>query len=175
VWYCALLAIFFLWLWGDNYRYLAFVSLPTSILSAQLLLTLIPTLFIVPPLAISSLVIYRNTMNFIEYPNYSDLGEIKFPENSKILVFPTRLVYATAYYSNQKTICGALARALTFELEELTPIVKRDISLFLSKYDVTHVFIDKTQSEIIKNIPKDFHKKAEIMDHVLYEKTASAI
>jgi hypothetical protein len=170
-WYCILLAIFFVWRWGDNYRYLAFISLPTSVLSAQILLNLIPIILIVPPSIVSVLVIYKNIRSFIAYPEYSDLSKIKLPENATILVFPTSLLYAVAYYSGQKTLCGGANKdALVFELTELMPTVKRDIASFLDKYNITHLIIDKAQKEVMRKIPKKFHKIAEIKNHILYER-----
>ncbi|MCX7698317.1 MAG: hypothetical protein N2114_02485 [Candidatus Goldbacteria bacterium] len=169
-WYFGLLALFFLWRWGDNYRYLSFISIPTSIISAQFLSNNI-FFFIFPPLFISILLIIKNIINFIKCPSYSYLSKIVFPEDSKILVFPTKLVYETAYYSRQKIICGGGNKdSLKFEYEELIPIVKKDICLFLSKYNITHIFIEKSQIEIIKKIPNNFYCKSEINNYILYEK-----
>lgn len=169
-WFLSVLAIFFAWRWGDNYRYLAFLTLPASILSAHLLFSILPLFLIIPPLALSIFVIYRSVKNFVAQPKYDGLSELQISENAIILVYPTRLMYETAYRTRRKVIYGANEQALEFELLELTPLIKQDIAEVLEKYRITHLFIDEKEKDVIQKIPVTFKEVVQIRDYILFER-----
>ena len=169
-WYMVILAIFFLWLWGDGYRYLAYAALPTSILSVQALCAGVNALWIIPALAASALVIYKNlhTQSRQVWPDFS---KIKVSSDSNILVMPSYAGYIVARNLNCKVLWGGgNQESLKFELETLPKIMSDSSSDLIEKFHVTHLLLGPKNLGFIKPIEGSFERTVETNGYVLFSR-----
>jgi hypothetical protein len=169
-WYIAVLIIFFSWLWGDGYRYLACAALPTSILSAQALYAGVNALWIIPALASSAFVIYRN-LRTQSHQVWPDFNKIKVSPNSVILVMPSYAGYIVARSLNCKVLWGGgNQESLRFELETLPKIMSNSPNDLISKFHVTHLLLGSKNLSFIKPIQDSFTRTVETNGYVLFSR-----
>ena len=168
-WYIAILAIFFIWLWGDGYRYLTYSVLPTSLLSAQAMHAGLNTLVIVPALAVSVLVIGKNLS--VGSPVWPDFSKIHVPTDSVTLVMPSSCGYISARNLNGRVLWGgANAESLMFELDTLPKIMPTAPNDLIEKYHVTHILLGPKNLDFIKPIEDRFEKIVETNGYVLFKR-----
>jgi hypothetical protein len=168
-WYIAILAIFFVWLWGDGYRYLTYSVLPTSLLSAQAIHAGVNALLIVPALVVSALVIRKNLS--VRSPVWPDFSKIHVPADSVTLVMPSSCGYISARNLKGKVLWGGGNReSLIFELETLPRIMSTVPNNLIEKYHVTHILLGPEHLDFIKPIQDKFEKIVETNGYVLFKR-----
>jgi hypothetical protein len=168
-WYIAILAIFFVWLWGDGYRYLTYSAIPTSLLSAQAIHAGVNALLIVPALLVSALVIRKNLS--VRPPVWPDFSKIHVPTDSVTLVMPSSCGYISARNLKGKVLWGGGNReSLIFELETLPRIMSTVPNNLIEKYHVTHILLGPEHLDFIKPIQDKFEKIVETNGYVLFKR-----
>lgn len=169
-WYASVLVIFFAWLWGDSERYLAYAAVPTSILAALALSTGISPLFLIPPLIVSGVLIFRNSRFFFKRDALPDFTKIGVPQESVTIVAPSSLTYVSARNIKGRILCGGgNATSLKFELETLPEIMSTEPRILLNEYHVTHALLGPKAHDYIKPIEDSFDPIVETNGYILYE------
>lgn len=156
-WLIMIVALSFLWPWGEGERHIALAVAPGSILAA-LYLTHQP-LLIVPVLLFEILIIFRFSVRVlrgrvlvsVDRTLLNVFGAIKkLASDSLFLCLPTVYSAAVAYFTEKKVLYGESSsqEGVLFQAEVLDAIKTRDgLDELAQKYSVTHLFVDKTRSE----------------------------
>jgi hypothetical protein len=172
-WYASILVLFFVWLWGDNYRYLTYSAVPAAILSMYATYIGMNPLAIIPALIVSALVIGKNILTSNRQPILPDFIKIDVPEESVILVLPSSVIYVSARHLKGRVLFGGgNAEALVFELETLPKIMSTNPNELLEKYPLTHILLGPERQDFIKPIEKNFEKVLETNGYVLFKRKA---
>jgi hypothetical protein len=172
-WYISILVIFFVWLWGDNYRYLTYSAVPTSVLSTCAIYIGISPLVIIPALVVSALVIKKNILTSNRQLILPDFSKIDVNDDSIILVLPSSIIYVSARNLKGRILFGGgNAEALVFELDILPKIMSTNPNILFEKYAITHMLLGPKHQDFIKPIEKKFKKVLETNGYVLFKRNS---
>jgi hypothetical protein len=171
VWYISLLVVFFFWLWGDGYRYLAYSALPTAVLSAFVMYTGGNTWLIIPGLIVAAGVIGKRIAVSQRHTVLPDFSKINIPQDSVTLTVPSSIAYVSARHLNGKIVCGGgNAEALVFELDTLPKLMSTAPDKLLRIYPITHVLLGPKQRDFINPIENEFEYTLETNHYLLYRR-----
>jgi len=171
VWYSSILVLFFVWLWGDGYRYLAYSAVPTAILSAYAMYTVENALLVLPALMVSVALIGKNMWTSNRRLALPDFTKIDVSEDSVTLVVPSSLAYTSARHLRGKILCGGgNAEALVFELETLPRIMSSAPEKLLQDYPITHVVLGPKHQDFIKPLENRFEQTLETNGFILFKR-----
>jgi len=174
VWYSSTLALFFIWLWGDGYRYLAYSAVPAAILTAYAIFTSESVLLAVPALIASAVFIGKNMQTYRRRLVLPDFTRIDVSEDSVTLVVPSSLAYVSARHLKGKILCGGgNAEALVFELETLPKIMSTAPEKLLQEYPITHIFLGPKHQDFIKPFENGFERTVETNGYVLFRRKST--
>jgi hypothetical protein len=170
-WYAFMLVIFFVWLWGDSHRYLAYSAIPTAILSALAMHAGMNALLIIPALVISAAVISRNILAFYRQPALPDFARIDLPKDSVTLVMPSSIIYVSSLHLNGRLLYGGgNADAVIFDLQTLPKIMSTAPEKLLEEYPITHVLLGPKNQDFIKPIGNSFEQVLETNGYILFKR-----
>ncbi len=154
-WLIVIVALSFLWPWGEGERHIALAVAPGSVLAASYL-THRP-LLIVPVLLFEILIIIRFSVRVlggrvlvsVDRTLLNVFGAIKkMGGDSLFLCLPTVYSGAVAYFTEKKVLYGESSsrEGVLFQAEVLDAIDSEDsLEELVEKYSVTHIFVDKTR------------------------------
>lgn len=173
-WYAATLVLFLAWVWGDSDRYLAYSTVPTAILSAVSLNVGISMLFMIPPLLVSSVMIFRNTQVFYRLEPHPDFTKFDTSEDAVFLVMPSSLTYVSARYLKGRILVGGgNAVAVKFDLETLPNMMRTTPNKLLDDYPITHCLLGPKNLDFIKPVEDRFEFVMKTNGFVLYKRKQS--
>lgn len=152
-WLCTIVALSFLWPWGEGERHIALGTVPASILAASYLLQ--QPFIIIPLLLFEISVIVRHSIKVLQgqllvsvdksmLSLFNAIKEIK--GDSLFLCLPTVYSATIAYFTDKKVLYGenSSQEGILFQAEVLDAIkTQSDLEKLALEYSVTHLFVDK--------------------------------
>ena len=170
-WYASVLIVFFAWVWGDADRYLSYSAMPVAFLSAIALSIGTNLVFLVPPIIVSSALIYRNSQVFYKRENLPDFSKIETTEESVTLVVPSSLTYISALNMKGRILCGGSnATGLRFELETFPKLMSTNPDRFLAEYPVSHLLLGPKHHDFVKPIEANFEPVQATNGYILFKR-----
>jgi len=148
-----MIALSFLWPWGEGERHIMLGTAPASILAALFLSE--QPLLIIPFLAVETLIIVRRSLLLLKGKDLVSVDRhlLKFLNAMKqhlgeslILCLPLTYSYPVAYFTEKNVFYGygASREGVLFQSEVLDSInTEENLKELVEKYSVTHLFVDK--------------------------------
>jgi hypothetical protein len=152
-WLCTIIAISFLWPWGEGERHIALGAAPASIFAASYLSQ--QPFIIIPLLLLEIFIIVRHSIKVLRGQLLVSVDELllslfnaikQIEGDSLFLCLPTVYSAPVAYFTDKKVLYGenSSQEGILFQAEVLDAIKTQsgleDLAL---KYSVTHLFVDK--------------------------------
>jgi len=153
-WLSTMVALSFLWPWGEGERHIALGTVPASILAASYLLQqpfitiLLLLLEILIIIRISTRVLQGRYIVSVDRSLLNLFNALKeIGNDSLFLCLPPVYSAALAYFAEKKVLYGESSsqEGILFQAEVLDAIkTEGGVEELASKYSVTHIFIDKS-------------------------------
>ena len=175
-WSISVIALFLFWLLGDDYRFLAYSSVPIAILSAKAIYAGVNVLLIIPALVVSALFIAKSIRHSLKPPVLPDFSKINLPADAVTVVMPTSITSAAARFLNGKLLFGGgNVEATVFELETLPKIMSVSPRKLIDEYCVTHFLLGPKNQDFIKPFQDRLERVLETNGFVLFKLKDSSL
>jgi hypothetical protein len=160
-WLVAMVALSFLWIWGEGERHIALGTAPAAILAAMFAFQ--KPLILVPFLLVDVLVILRISLRVLKGRTLVSLDDrllnllnsIKEVKgDSLFLCLPPVYSAPLAYFANKKVLYGESSsrEGVLFQTEVLDALnTAEGVDDLVAKFGVTHLFIDQKNLKITTN------------------------
>ena len=154
-WLFTMIALSFLWPWGEGERHIMFGTAPASILAASYLSK--HPLMIIPLLILETYNIIKRMLSLLKGKNPVSVDESMLKlfkimketiGDSLILCLPPYYSFPVAYFTEKKVLYGEMSseEGILFQAEVLDSIhTEENLEELVTKYSVTHLFVDKDQ------------------------------
>jgi len=152
-WLFTIIALSFLWPWGEGERHIMLGTAPASILAASYLSE--QPLIIIPFLAVETFIIARRSLLLLKGKDLVSVDRhlLKFFNTMKetmgeslILCLPPVYSFTVAYLTEKKVLFGdgASQEGIHFQSKVIDSTkTEKDMEELVEKYSVTHLFVDK--------------------------------
>ena len=160
-WLCTVVALSFLWPWGEGERHIALGIAPASILTASYLSQ---QLFIIIPLLLLEIsIIIRSSIKVLQgrflvsvdqslLSLFNAIKEIE--DDSSVLCLPPVYSAPLTYFTGKKVLYGESSsrEGILFQAEVLDAIkTQSGLEELVQKYPVTHLFVDENKFPLVIN------------------------
>ncbi len=155
IWLCTIVALSFIWPWGEGERHIALSSIPASILSASMIYQqpLFASIFLIETAILTRITIKLLKGKYLvsvdeELSTLFSAMKSMLNERSLVLCLPPAYSAAVAYYADKKVLdgVGSTKEGILFQ-EEVHQRIRTEEGLenLTSKYEATHIFIDRRE------------------------------